>query len=36
VRWAGVNYVFVHMLLYNKHLLINMNGVNIKNTKHLI
>jgi hypothetical protein len=28
--WCGVNVKFVHMLVYNKHLLFNMHGTNIK------
>jgi len=26
----NLHYLFVHMLVYNKHLLINMHGMNIK------
>jgi len=33
---VNLQYLFVHMLVYNKHLLFNMNGMNIKVIQSLV
>jgi len=34
--FKGINCLFVHILAYNKHLLVNMHGRNVKESKHFM